>query len=133
MGQKRFCSWWVGRMIPDTKSMRVLLRLFQAQSEFKNTQVLWKPSKRGPRMRVQSRGKGAAPVVEINYKGLSIPEVESLVCTALKFANDMVRELTSASQVASEATGEIHVGIRWADTERGKVEVIMRQQLELFR
>jgi len=113
----------------NAKDAKILLRVLQAHGEFKNVPVTWAPSKRGPRLRITRQDVRVR--VEINYKGLSVPELEKLVRRALRHANDMYREVTSASMISEGVeVREGKEGVKWSETERGMREALRAGLLE---
>ena len=123
----------------QTKDSVVFLRVLQAMGKFKNVPVLWRPSKRGPAFRIvrglgseDQKGSAGRIVVELNIKGLSIPEIEVVVNTVLGFANEMYRNGTSATVIASEAGENKADGISWEDTKAGMIHAWREEVGEFF-
>jgi hypothetical protein len=90
------------------ESRQLVLSILQRQSQFAELPILWKPSKKGPAFRVTRtmgdpnvEGSAGRISVEINFKGLSFDELQTLVNKILVYANEMYREQTRASVITA--------------------------------
>jgi hypothetical protein len=109
--------------VVTARDSEVFLRTLQeiGPEPFRKIPILWKPSKKGPIVRV-SRGADIRVVVEINVKGKGIEELEGIVRRALKMAHEIHFDLTSAVGIGAGREKTDREGRSYQPTQSEKLE-----------
>jgi hypothetical protein len=119
----------------DRKTGKEFLQLVQSASDFPDLPVHWILVKKGPAMSVSRAVTGEGVCARINIRGRTVVEVFSSVQRALVAANDMHKELTTASVVSSSKPLGEHVPKEYTpgpgdiEFRRGQIAVKVEQKL----
>ena len=105
-------------------------RMVQEKSVFRNTPVDFQFVRSMDSDFKAKRGTGDCVVVVIGTWGKSLGELEGIVLRALKAANDLYREMTSASVIGGSVAEGKKDGVAWVNTPKGRREKEMREWKE---